>query len=286
MDCKNCNSTLIENADFCYGCGAKVIRERITTKKLRKDFFNDVVGWDNKYFKTLRIFFMHPDVVVKNYIDGTRKKFIAPFTFLAIGVGLITFLFNSFSEEYADLSSAMINDSFYETMFNSIERIDKEKPESYFTSEEYNQKYIEFKNNQVETNKKYSEFTVKYFNIMVLLTMPLYTYMAFLTFGRKRFNYAEHLVINSYIQGFSTLSTLLFFGLSFLVNPSLYPISILVTIFYYMFTYKKMYEISWLRSFLMLLKFLGILLITVIILMIVVFIISVIVVVAIKILNT
>ncbi|MDY8135737.1 DUF3667 domain-containing protein [Aquimarina sp. 2201CG5-10] len=277
MNCKNCNKRLVEGADFCYACGAKVVKERITAKKLRMNFFNDFLGWDNKYFKTLRTFLIHPENVINPYIEGTRKKFIAPFTFLAIGVGLVTFLFNSFSDEYAEISSRMVNDSFYETMFSSIERLDKEKPESYFSSDEYQKKYTEYREEQIQISQNYSRVTITYFNIMVLLTMPLYTYMAFLTFGRKRFNYGEHLVINSYIQGFSMISAMLFFGLSFLVSPSLYPLSILVTFFYYMLTYKKLYEISWTKSFLRLLKFLGILLATIIIVSIIAFIVGVLV---------
>jgi len=68
MECKNCSNTLQQTTKFCDECGAKVVLDRVTTKKLVKDFFNDVLGWDNSYFRTFKTIFTAPDVVIKSYL--------------------------------------------------------------------------------------------------------------------------------------------------------------------------------------------------------------------------
>jgi len=256
MECKNCSHPLESTSKYCNNCGARVIPYRITAKILRKEFFNNVLGLDNIYFKTLKIFFKHPETVVKSYIEGTRKKFIPPLTFLVISVGLITFMLNTFSGQYMAMSSSMVNASSYEGFFNSMERLNKNKSESYFTSEEYKMKSKKYVEDQMKFMKTYNEWLLKYFNIFMLVMLSFYSYLAMLTYGKTRFNYGEHLVINSYINGFTMITGILFFGLSFLVGPKLYMLSTLFVGFYYMLTYKRLYELSWKKSFLKLLKFL------------------------------
>jgi len=99
--------------------------------------------------------------------------------------------------------------------------------------------------------------------MMAFLLMPFYTYLAFLTFGR-RYNYGEHLVINAYIQGFSMISSVVFFMASILFLPRLYSFMVFVTMFYYLLTYKRLYELSWGKAFLKLVIFLIILVISMI----------------------
>ncbi|WP_298318988.1 DUF3667 domain-containing protein [uncultured Aquimarina sp.] len=268
MNCKNCEYNLTETAQFCQSCGAKVVQDRITVKKLRKDFFNDVLGWDNAYFKTFKTFLIAPNEVALQYISGTRKRFIQPFTFLAIGMAIATFVFNSFSEEYVNVSSSIQDETFYKQLFNFVELQNKENPADYVGSEEYNAKYVIYRDNQIETNKNVQKTILKYFNIMVFLSLPIYTYIAFIVFGRKRFNYGEHLVINAYIQGFTMVFSVVFFFSGILVQPYFYFLSLPLAIFYYLFTYKKLYNTSWGVSILKFLKFLVILFITIIGLMI------------------
>jgi len=82
MNCKNCNYSLPETAGFCNNCGAKVIEDRLSLKKLLHDFFNQVFGWENNYFRTLKTMIVAPDVVVSDYIDGIRKRHMYSICFL------------------------------------------------------------------------------------------------------------------------------------------------------------------------------------------------------------
>ena len=100
MDCKNCNSPISENSKFCTNCGAKIITNRITVKGLLTDISQNIFGWDNKFFLTVKTMFARPQSLLREYITGTRKKYMNPFTFLALGAAISLFVFNFFSEEY------------------------------------------------------------------------------------------------------------------------------------------------------------------------------------------
>ncbi|MBQ4802446.1 DUF3667 domain-containing protein [Aquimarina sp. MMG015] len=259
MNCRNCENILADDADYCQSCGAKVIRERITLKGLKSDFFSNVLGLDNLFVRTLIHFVTSPDKVISEYISGTRKRYINPFAFLVIGTAVATFIFNFFSDDYSELILATQTESFYESLF-SMSNPDIEK-----NTVEYQEKYLEYKKEQAEANKVTQSFMLKYFNIIAFMLIPFYTFLAVMVFGRKRFNYGEHLVINSYLLGFGLFSGTLFFLLGLLISPSIYFVSSLVVIFYYLFTYKKLCSYSIGQMILKLLKFVVVLILSTIV---------------------
>ena len=69
MDCKNCNQLLKEKANFCDNCGALVVTERISFKRLFIDFIINTFGVDSRFFLTMRKMTFHPDEVLNGNID-------------------------------------------------------------------------------------------------------------------------------------------------------------------------------------------------------------------------
>jgi len=111
MNCKNCNYSLPETED------------RLSLKKLLHDFFNQVFGWENNYFRTLKTMIVAPDVVVSDYIDGIRKRHMSPITFLLIGLTIATLVFNMFSEKYIELNTnTLFDEDSYQTLFDPTGR--------------------------------------------------------------------------------------------------------------------------------------------------------------------
>ena len=88
MTCKNCKSSLNHEQLFCGNCAAKVVTERITIKKLLSDLASNVFGWDNKFFFTVRMLILKPEILFKEYIDGTRKKYMNPLSLLTLTAAL------------------------------------------------------------------------------------------------------------------------------------------------------------------------------------------------------
>lgn len=244
MNCKNCNEALLDTTKYCSNCGAKVVSNRITTKELWSSFATDFFGWDNKYLKTMRALFSKPEMVLDGYLQGIRKKYVTPFVFLAIGTALSMLLFNELADDYIQMSNAF-NDRQMELIHKSLDNTTN--------VEDYKEGYR-------KSNTDLQNSVLKYFNFFTFLLVPVYAFFAFLVFGKPH-NFAEHLIINCYLQGASFLIGTIFFLLSIFTNPLIYYIGIIVTMAYYLFAYSRLNGYSKGTAFLKLLKFLGILLI-------------------------
>ena len=246
MDCKNCKSELNPKNNFCSECGAKIIRERITIKSLFSNVLI-ILGWDSNFFVTLRHLLYKPQIVFKEYINGTRKKYANPFAFFAISLAISLFVINQYSEQFIQLS----------TMSN-LQQVDENVLSSDNSNESNGLKALGFKS-QKEFNESIIEFQLKYYNLISFLSLPLFTLIAFFVF-RKPYNYGEHLVINTYILSMTTFLGILLFIFSLLTGINVLYYGTIMTFLYYSYVYKKLYELSFGRLLLKILKFIGLLL--------------------------
>lgn len=245
-NCKNCQEDLVEVSSFCSNCGAKIVLERISIRSLWISFANDFFGWDNKYLLTLKSLLLYPERVFKAQINGVRKRYVPPFIFLAIGTALAMLIFNQYAAEYIDLTKAISEQEFQligDQLEGSIDMGAFEKE----------------KDAQVKMSEEAQGTVLKFFNLFTFFLIPFYTLIAYLIFG-KPYNYAEHLVIACYIQGFLFMTTIFFFGLSLVFNPAIYGLSFMVMIAYYLYAYGRLYNYTKGKIVIKLLKFLGILL--------------------------
>ena len=168
MPCKNCKTTLTETADYCYSCGAKVIRNRLTFKNLFNDFSETYLNFDNAFLKTFLTLFTKPEDVIDSYIYGTRKKYANVISYFALAItisGLYLVILKKFFPEALDYSS------------------------------------LNFSPQQAEFQKKNMTFVEEYQSLLMMLYVPLYAIMARVSFaGIKKYNYTELLVVFLYIQ--------------------------------------------------------------------------------------
>lgn len=242
MICKNCKSPILKASKFCNNCGAKIITERLTVKNLWSDVTQNIFGWDNKFFFTIKSLIIKPGELLSEYFDGTRKKYVNPFTFLAIGMAINLFAFTAFDEEFLSVMGDF-NKGQLDWFANNLGGI--------FTDPE-------FQAEQLQKSAKTSRVMLKYFNLLAILFMPFYTFLAFLVY-RKPFNYGEHLVVNCYIQGFSFLTTSIVFFISILLHPAFYLLIYPLLILYYTYVYGKLYKFSVGQSILKIIIFLAVL---------------------------
>ena len=246
MNCKNCGTELRANEGFCGWCGAKVINKRITFKTIFTEFLT-AIGWDNKYFFTLKSLIVHPQVVFKEYLDGTRKKYVNPFTFFAIGAAITVFVFTQFADEYVQRAN-YISDKNYELIYNKI--IEITEKEAKVSLEEF----IEIQKNISSTGLR---SLLKYFTPLSFILLPFYALIALFVF-KKPYNFGEHFVINAFVQGITFIGITLFFVLSLSLHPSIFYLGSLFTIIYYIYAYARLYEYTLKKVILKLLKFIGI----------------------------
>ncbi len=242
MNCKNCHTQLADEARFCSHCGAKVINTRITSKLLFQDFVNNFLGWDNSFFKTIKTLLIKPDLVITDYLNGVRKRYMNPFVFIALGTAISLFIFNAYSDEYMKSYEGVGN--FYKELMVSL------AGEEFVQSEEF-QKSLQEQN---EANRASAEFTIKYFNLMTFLFIPLYALISLLVFDR-RYNFGEYIIITCYLQGLIMYFTIILFIISLYVNTSLFLYSFLLSIPYYLYTFGRLMKLNIFKLFLKLLLF-------------------------------
>ena len=251
MNCKNCQAELHSEHKYCDQCGAMVINERISIKSLISGLLISL-GWDNQFFVTFRDLVLKPQSVFEKYLNGTRKRYTNPFTFFAIGTALSVFILSFYSDELINIST--------KASFKSSETlIDIYKKEGY-SSEKSNKKADFIEKKQILV-KKIFIFMYKYYYYLSFLLLPFYALIALLVYGKPD-NYGEHLVINAYIHGLLFIFGLLLFFLTLQLGHGVYSNgTLLLTLIYYLYAYKKYRKQTIGKTILMLLKFLAIILV-------------------------
>jgi hypothetical protein len=218
MKCKNCNQQLQESDQFCNMCGAKVIEHRLTLKHLAKEsgaiFFNIDT---NKPIKTFLDLFRKPENVINGFIQGVRKKYINAFGYFTIAL--------TFSGLFA-----FIHRKWYPTLFESM-------VEGLYDTQIQTDFFMSFMGSFYE-----------YQSLILLAMVPLLAFMSKLVFLKnKRYNYTEHLVINTYAYSHITILTNILY-ISTIWNETLFTylsmFSLPLQMLYYFYCLKKLYSIS------------------------------------------
>ena len=241
MKCKNCNTEILPDHDYCSSCGAKVIRNRLTFKNLFEHFSEQFLNYDNKFLKTFIHLFTKPEVVIEGYISGTRKTYVNVVSYFAIAItlsGLYLFIVNKF------FPGAMKLPEFMQTP------------------------------GQEEFQSKNMAFVQEYQSLLMMLYIPLYAVMAKLVFiGFKKYNFTELIVIFMYTQAqmgiLLAVTIILFISLGFSFY-TLSLISIPVMIIYTGFCIFRLYKLNFQEIILRSLIFLIVLVVTFVIYVIVI----------------
>lgn len=225
MNCKNCNHTLNQTDDYCNVCGAKVIRNRLTISNLFSHFSEHFLNYDNRLLQTFIKLFTTPEVVIGNYINGTRKKYVNAISYFAIAIsiaGLQLYIINKFFPGAMDLTN-------------------------------YSQEGTE------EINKKISSITQEYQTIIMMFYIPFYALFSKIVFiNHKQYNYTEHLVMFLYIQAQLSIFSFIFFIPLLIIKVPFMIVSFIylaLSLFYISFVLKRMHGLTILEMILKILVF-------------------------------
>ncbi|MCA0153651.1 DUF3667 domain-containing protein [Winogradskyella vincentii] len=227
MQCKNCHTTIEDNQNFCFECGAKNIRNRLRPKVLIRQINEQFLSIDNKFLKTFIDLFKKPEEVINGYINGTRKKYIDVLQYFAIAltlVGIQVFLMDSFFTE--ELNSSFETLKSLESNSNS-------------------------KNNPFNINLESFDDINRYQSVLYVLTIPVYALASWLVNFIIRpnffYNFTEHLVLNIYYYAqviiITALLSIIFlcFGLDYLVISGVVS---LLNFIYHFYTLKKVFKLD------------------------------------------
>jgi hypothetical protein len=172
MVCKNCTHAF--EGLYCYHCGQPAATRRITTREILTDTLFSVVKVNRGFLFTARELSLRPAKAIRHYLAGQRVTYYAPHKYLFFIGAVTSFLtsrYHTFSGEYTAAGAfAGGAHSFFGAFF---------------------------------------AYADAYATLINIVTIPVFALFSFLLFRRSGYNYAEHLVLNTYI---TAQQLLLFIG--------------------------------------------------------------------------
>ncbi|MEM9671511.1 MAG: DUF3667 domain-containing protein [Bacteroidota bacterium] len=175
------------------------IAPRITTQYIWNEVLK-TLSWEKGFFFTAKELLLKPGATIRVYLQGERKKYSNPLRFLVFvtaAVTLLTINLDLFGQLYRD-TGTLSAEGAAQQMQNAVKN-----------------------------------FIYQYFNIITFLSIPLLAVLSYLFFRRRGYNYAEHLVVNTFL---TTEGMLLYL----LIVPGL---------FYYPAIFNLVYQLTWLAYF-------------------------------------
>jgi len=223
-NCKNCDTPL--QGQYCYECGQRVITQRLSMRIIFRNLVEIFTNVDRGFFYTIKELLRHPERVITDFVNGATVSYINPFRFLLLTVGLSTLI--NISLGLYDLQAADINENINTTMG------------------------LEHDSEMLERQQRLQTEMKKYVNLIPLLVVPFISLTSFLFFKRLKYNYAEHLVMNSFFFG-----TLSFIGIPLLLLFAFFPqliayampVGLIVGIIYYTYATRRLFQFSVVSTF-------------------------------------
>jgi len=203
MNCKNCNLLISDKDNFCNNCGAKIIRNRLTIKNLFEHFSEQFFNYDNKFLQTFIHLFIKPEEVIGGYINGTRKKYINPISFLAISLTFSGIYFFFFKEKFTELISSSD---------------------------------IYISDGQQKLTEAITNFTTEYNSLLYFVIIPVLALISLVVFYNKKYNFTEQIVIYLYSMSLSSMISIVLTVL-ILLTSSNYYLFLSAFIYIFMFVY-------------------------------------------------
>lgn len=178
--CKSCSQEY--NGNYCPKCGQKKIEKRLVLKDSIGHLLGVVVNFERGLWYTSIMMYKNPGKVVKDYLKGVTRPYIHPFRFLFIWLSVSLFLMFS-TGLYDDLQTQMAEN---------------------------------FGQQQNPIGERVNTVIQKYMQVFFVVSIPFLAFGSKMVFKKAKFNFAEHLVINSFCYGASLVLAIAFTPFYFL----------------------------------------------------------------------
>ncbi len=207
--CLNCGNEVTDN--YCGICGQSVHTSRITPLHLVEELQYGLLHINKGLLYTVKELLVRPGNTMKNYLAGKRVKYMKPFLFLIVW-GLI-----------------------YSIVFHFFR---------FFPMKEMNNP-----GNEVLGYIPLYDLYSAHYSLAVLVTLPFFALSTYFLFYKSGYNYTEHLVIFSYINGAKTVILLLFYpSICFTKSAEIYHIVHILASIYVIWGLSQFFKSSsWLK---------------------------------------
>ena len=105
----NCGAEL--TGKYCSQCGQEKITGKMEVKHLFKDITHGIFHWENSILKTFKELLLRPGKFLRNYIDGTRKLYVKPFSYFLFIQTIYVLIFHWLSDKYFTFMTSNVTSS-------------------------------------------------------------------------------------------------------------------------------------------------------------------------------
>lgn len=229
IECKNCGTAF--EGKFCPNCSQKAATHRFTLAHFAHETTHAVTHTDKGVLLLIKEMFVRPGVVAREYVEGKRKKYFNPITFLLILMAVQVFA----------VKKTDIYGNFTRQMQKAYEAMAKANPDSVKGIQDFNQ--------QLKKADKQASIATDNNKLLTVIFIPLLSALTWLFFKKSGFNYAENLVFNVLIN-----AQLIVWFLLICIIPVLIKVKLVVLVMYIyiiaswvysLVAYKQFYRQKW-----------------------------------------
>jgi hypothetical protein len=213
MKCKNCNHTF--DGFFCNNCGQNSRVNKINLKNFLEELSESVFQVNRGLLFTIKELFTRPGHSIREFIIGKRKNHFKPIAY-ALTLSTVYFILSQISNE----------DTIIKEAISGFLTSGEEDP---YLSDTFKSTLKWLGNNPAYT---------------ALILTPIYALASYLVFIDKKYNYLEHIVLNSYIVGQQAIIYSIFFLPVLLLpnNDYINDVPIFVSVLYALWTFRTFFK--------------------------------------------
>ncbi|MBC7875143.1 MAG: DUF3667 domain-containing protein [Ferruginibacter sp.] len=176
--CLNCGALLNDN--YCSHCGQKAGVKRLSWHSLGEEVFHFFTHIEKGFLKTTGQLITHPGTLFKNYLDGKRKTYHKPISFLLIWIGLFLVVFH---------------------LVKKLTHFENSNTSTLLTNE-----------------AAIAAIIAKYRSLIEILILPFTAFSTWLIIARPKLNYVEVLSVTFYTFSFLFILLIAQFIIAFVVG--------------------------------------------------------------------
>jgi len=230
-NCKNCELTLQSDYFHCPKCGQKTNLHRLGFHELFHETVHYFTHADKGLLQLIRDLAVKNGKVASEFLNGKRKKYYPPLTFFFLVIAINLFV----STKTNDHVNVNIEEKYPEVT-QITDPVQREKWTHVYEKREQG---VSFINNNINT--------------ISMVSLPIISFVFFLFYFRRSYNYFEHLVAGMYMFGFYTLLVILISALGYLMHVNeniVYGICLSLQLIYYTIYYGNFIPGTRVRAFL------------------------------------
>lgn len=222
--CLNCNEPLQHDVKYCSNCSQKAGTHRLTLPEISHEAFHAITHADKGFLYLMKELIFRPGHVARDFIEGKRKKYFNPFSFLVIVTGILV------------LASSNLK------FFGSV--MEKSEAQTRMDVEKMSKEKAGFHRRSVA----FGDFINNHSNLLPFFSTPFIAFFFWLLYKKRKLYYAEHLASMAFFNGFIMIVTALVFGplIFFTKNYGLHklwlPLMFFFHIAYFSFGYKQLFK--------------------------------------------